>query len=75
MLHDYKIIPSPDSIKKGEKEKGNELKKILKTRKNNKIIKEKSSSIEDSIIRKTQVMKNFLYSKISNLKNLKKFFK
>ena len=49
---DYKIIPSPDSIKKGEKEKGNELKKILKIRKNNKIIKEKSSSIEDSIIRK-----------------------
>ena len=49
---DYKIIPSPDSIDKEAKEKGNALKKILKTRKNKKIIKEKSSSVEDSIIKK-----------------------
>ena len=49
---DYKVIPSPDSINKVEKEKSNALKKILKTKKNNKIIKEKSSSVEDSIIRK-----------------------
>ena len=34
---DYKIIPSPDSIDKEAKEKGNALKKILKTRKNKKI--------------------------------------
>ena len=48
---DYKVIPLPDSINKEAKEKNDTLKKILKT-KNKKIIKEKSSSVEDSIIKK-----------------------
>lgn len=48
---DYKVIPSPDSINKEAGEKSDALKKILKTR-NNKRIKEKSTSVEDSIIKK-----------------------
>lgn len=49
---DYKVIPSPDSINKEAKDKSNELKKILKSKKNNKIKKNRSSSVEDSIIKR-----------------------
>ena len=48
---DYKEIPTPGSLSKKKKE-NNSIKKILKSKRNENVNSNKSSSVEDSVIKR-----------------------